>query len=806
MKSTRLFLSLWLAAAIMACSILPDFPALPPGRTPTPSITSTPEATFTPTLTPTPLPIARVVKGDHALFNGDFDDALIQYKIAFQDSPDPSVRASAKWGEARVQFSDDRYEETLAAIQTLFNEYPESIFIGQAYFLQGLTHYRLNNYQAAADAWKTYLTLRPGVLDAYVQELRGDALYEEKNYPEAIAAYRSAIQAPALGDDITLDLKVADTTTKLGDYASAQALYDGITARAPNDYVKAQAAYESGLAYQASGQSDEALAKFRLVVENYPRSIYAYTSLVALLDAGGEINDLDRGLTDYFNGHYDVAVAAFDRYMAANPTHDGTALYYRALANVGLGIYDAALQDYSTFIANYPAHPKWAVAWGNKADIELDNLGSNTVAAKTLLDFVEANPGSEFSANYLMKAALIYELDGNYPEALQVWARVSTEYPGSEQASRAIFLSGIINYRNGDAASALNSFNSSLSISTLPQDRARADLWIGKTQQKLGDGQSAINAWREAQNLDPSGYYSERARDLLSERAPFAAPVSTNLTPNLEIERKDADSWVRLTFNLPPETDLNGLGALAADPRVIRGTELWDLGIYAKSKLEFEDLRLELETKKDAEGSYRLINYLLDLGLYFPAIFAARQTIAMAGLVGDTESMLAPLYFSHVRFGLYYSDLVIPEAQTNGFDPLFIFSVIRQESYFEGFINSSAGAGGLLQIMPSTGAEMVTQLGWPINFDNKDLYRPDVSVTLGTHYLGNNRDLVDGDLYATLAAYNGGPGYALQWKELSGNDPDLFLETVRFPQTRDYIRSIYEFYIIYRRLYGIGEQ
>ncbi|HNO83642.1 MAG TPA: hypothetical protein PKM54_03350, partial [Anaerolineales bacterium] len=98
----RFFLGLWLATAITACSIFPNFPTLPPGWTLTPSTTPTPEATSTPTITPTPLPIARVDKGDHALFNGDYESAMLHYQTALSDSPDPLVQAAAKWGEARV--------------------------------------------------------------------------------------------------------------------------------------------------------------------------------------------------------------------------------------------------------------------------------------------------------------------------------------------------------------------------------------------------------------------------------------------------------------------------------------------------------------------------------------------------------------------------------------------------------------------------------------------------------------------------------------------------------------------------------
>ncbi len=805
MKYIRILPGLWLAAAITACTLFPALPTIPPGWTMTPSISPTPPATITPTITPTPLPQARVSVGDKAFFNGDYDAALLDYQIVLQDSPDASLRAAAKWGEARIYFAREQYEDTLTALQTLITDYPDSPHFGQAYFLQGLTHYRLENYQAAADSWQSYLTLRPGYLDALAQEFRGDALFDTGNYADALSAYTAAVQAPSLGDDINLDLKVASTQTKLGAYESALALYDGISARASNDFIKAQAAYESALAYQALGQTDAAQGKFRLSVENYWKSPYAYLSLVALLDAGVEVSEIDRGLVDYFHGQYDVAIQRLDLYIETNPSNDGTAYYYRALAKSSLNHFEDAVQDYTTFITNYPTHPRWEDAWGEKAVVEWFNLGSIDTGIKTYLDFVTAVPGSTLAVDYMMTAARIYERNGRYDEAAQLWSRVGNEYPGNEQASTAVFLSGIVFYRNGDFFSALESFNRSLGLALTATDKARAYLWLGKAQQKLGNPDDAINAWRVAQELDPGGYYSERGRDLLIDRAPFAPTIAGNLSPDLAAERVAADAWVRLTFNLPANTNLSGLGALASDERVIRGSELWALGLYENARLEFEGLRVELEVNKNAIGSYQLANYLIDLGLYRTAIFTARQTLTLAGLDEHSESMMAPPYFSHLRYGLYYSDLVIPNAQANGFDPLFIFSVIRQESFFEGFVNSNVGARGLMQIIPETGEQITYELTWPRNYTDKDLYRPDVSIRFGTHYLATNRNFLNGDLYATLAAYNGGPGNASAWKELAGDDPDLYLETVRFEETRNYIRNIYEIFVIYKRLYSLAE-
>lgn len=793
---------IWLAVAILACSSLPT---IPPGWTLTPDPSASPTLTLEPTVTPTPLITERVGVGDWALFYGDYDAALLQYQIALQDSPDPDIRANAKWGEARIYFAEGRNNEALATLQSLITEYPQSVHAAQAYFLQGFVYYRLENYQSAADAWQTYLVLRPGFLDAYVQELRGDALYNAKDYASAFSAYTAAIQASSLGDDIFIDLKAAASQKGLGNYVEAIALYEGIIARAPNDYIKAQAVYEIGLAYQEQGQNEAALERYRFAINNYPLSYYAYLSLVAILDLDGTVNELQRGRIDYFAGQYAVAIAAFDRYLQTNPTdNDGTAYYYRALSKSNLSLYDEALVDYDFFIANYPTHPNWGDAWGEKAFILWAQKSDYTRAAETLLEFVNNAPTNTISSSYLFSAGRIYERGNQIDKAIETWSRLANEYPGSQEAPNTIFLMGILDYRRGGYDAALASFNRSLVSATSASDQARALLWIGKTYQQLGDIASAENAWRDGQNRNSGGYYSERARDLLLGRAPFA-PVTLNTTPNIEQDRADAEAWMRLTFNLTNDIDLKNLGPLVSDERIIRAKEFLDMGFYNEARAEYENLRTQLETQADAVNSFRLTNYLLDVGMYRVAIFSARQVLTIAGLNSHAESMMAPAYFSHIRYGHYFSEIVNPEAQKNGFDPLFIYSVIRQESLFEGFASSVADARGLMQIIPTTGAQIASELGKPLDYTSDDLYRPYVSIMFGTHYLAKNRTLFNGDIYATLAAYNGGPGNSLQWKELSGNDPDLFLESIRFEETRNYIRNIYEIFVIYRRLYGAGE-
>jgi soluble lytic murein transglycosylase len=103
--------------------------------------------------------------------------------------------------------------------------------------------------------------------------------------------------------------------------------------------------------------------------------------------------------------------------------------------------------------------------------------------------------------------------------------------------------------------------------------------------------------------------------------------------------------------------------------------------------------------------------------------------------------------------------------------------------------------------MPATGEEIASNLNWPPNFTAEDLWRPDVNITLGTRYLAQQRDFLNGDMNAALAAYNAGPGNAQTWQELAEGDPDLFLEIIRYDETRNYLMQITEFLNIYKMIY-----
>ena len=797
-----LWLKIFQLSFVLIITACQSFPTPPPTTTSTITPGPSPTPTLIPTATPlpTPVPVLRIESGDTALFNGDYDLARQLYLSAFNDSTDNAVKAAALWGLGRTELTDGNYQPALDRLTTLTIEYPASTYSARAYFLMGQAYFKLGQFQQSADAYNTYLTRVPGVLDVYVQDYRGDALNELNDYGGALTAYNAALNASRLDDGLSLQMKIAQARASFGDHAGALTLYDQIFANTTNDYIKAQMDYRAGQSHIALGQTDQAHARYLHTVENYPLSFDSYLALVELVDAGVTVDDLDRGLVDYYADQNDVALASFERYIKANPVNSGTVHYYRALTFRNLQRTEEAVQELDYFIKAYPDNPNWVDAWKEKSFLEWTVLGDYDAASRTLFDFVTQVPNATEAPEFLVSAGRVLERDGRLADAAQTWERVANEYSGSEQSAIALFWAGIARYRLNDFTGALAIFQRNLLLATQPEDRARAYFWIGKTQQQLGDNAAAQQAWQQGQAIDNTDYYSLRARDVLLGRGFFETPSLVNLSPDLAKERNDAEAWMRVTFNLPTEMDLSGPAAVASDARFIRGTELWELGMYDEARLEFESLR-EAVSASPAD-SFRLGNHLLGIGLYRSAIFAMRQVLTLAGQESQSASLTAPPYFNHIRYGLYYQDLITKEAQTYGLDPLLMFSIIRQESLFEGFVKSTAGAHGLMQVIPATGGQIASELNWPPGYDSNDLYRPNVSVRFGAYYLDKNRTLLGGNLYATLAAYNGGPGNAAIWNQLAGNDPDLLVEVIRFEETRNYIRNIYEIFGTYRVIYS----
>jgi soluble lytic murein transglycosylase len=765
-----------------------------------PTATFTPTPTQLPTSTPTQNPSQSLDAANRAFFNGDWDAAQVEFQRVKEISADSKNLADASLGQSKVFIFSYQYQEAVQELNTFLSTFSDYGSAPDGHFLRALAYQALGEDDLAIEDLKRYLEYRPGILVSYVEELIGDAQRRQGRSLAAIPHYERALQAPAIGGSFELRLKIGHSLLEAGEYQSALLTFEELFQDSFTSSSKAKLNLLIGRVLEATGDYEGAYARYLDSVMNYPEEEETYLGLITLVNAGVPVDDFQRGVVDYYAEEYEPAMNAFSRVAASNPF--GEAFYFQGLVRRELGDPWSAIANFQWVIDSYPNDPQWTNAWWEKASTEWRDLSDFQSAIATLLSFTDSAPGNSRAAEALDRAAYLSEWQGFLENAEEIWMRIAEEYPNHSLAFRGAFMSGVTRYRLQNYSTSRDAFLLADALSSSPGDRAAARFWVGKISYAEGEIDSAKASWRSAAETDPTGYYSVRSNDYLEGKELFDPSTEWNFTIDWEEEQLIAEEWLRETFGIDAADDLASLNdILASDSRLQRGEEFWRLGLFQEAKSEFESLQHSVS--RDAELTYRLMHKMLELGLYQPAIFAARQVLDLAGM-DDLGTLSAPDYFNFIRFGTYYDDLIFPAAEAYDLDVAFVLSVVRQESLFEGFITSYADARGLMQVIPSTGQEIATKLGWPPGYTVEDLYRPHVSVRFGIDYLAEQRDRYDGDLFAALAAYNAGHFNATPWKDLASGDPDLFFEIIRIDQPQLYIRFIYEFYNLYRHLYGEG--
>ena len=805
----KIYLALtFLVLITMSCSA----PAMLQRTTSTPTLTATliiptntatplPTNTPVPTPTPTPLPIVRIENAEQTLLLGDYEGALSEYQNGFMLAQDDDTRSSALAGIGFTYYLLENYDEAIKAFNTLIEVYGDSPSVKKAYYYLGEIYTEREDYSNAALAYEGFLNSGYSILNYYIEELLGDTYMQLEDYEKAVEAYEKSSAGNVLNDTALTETSAGQAYAALGDYEKAILIYLDVYEKTSNDYVKAQANLLAGQAYLAMGEPEQAYARFQDSVSNYPLSYDAYSGLVALVNAGETVDDLDRGLVNYFAGQYGLAIDAFERYIKSGVLHDGTVHHYLAMSYIVTGDVDLAIEQWEMIINDHLGDRFWAQSWDEIAYAQWAYLGWFETAAQTYLDFVNRAPDADEAPTYLYRAARIYERDNDLEKAAVNWERMIIDYPANELSSRGLFLAGICYYRMADYETALTTFQRVLILSTYEEDQAAAYIWIGKIYRLQEDEEKALEYWQQAASLNPTGYYGQRAKELLASQTPLGENVNLNYDYDLESEKGLAESWLRATFEIPLEVNLDEPGPLEENLHYQLGNAYWDLGLFQDSYAEFELLRQDVSSS--ADNSFRLLSVVLEKDFYRLAILTSRNILDLANL--DEEAMLrAPAYFNHIRFGFYYKDLILETAADSKIDPLLLFCVVRQESFFDQFAGSSAGATGLMQLVPGTAQDMVSYLGWPDNYQYSDLHRPNINLVLGSRYLKRQKDYFGGNnLYAMLSAYNAGPGNAESWNKIANGDPDLFFEAIRFAETRDYVQYIYEVNHIYQSLYAV---
>jgi len=167
-----------------------------------------------------------------------------------------------------------------------------------------------------------------------------------------------------------------------------------------------------------------------------------------------------------------------------------------------------------------------------------------------------------------------------------------------------------------------------------------------------------------------------------------------------------------------------------------------------------------------------------------------RAVFAMGSAPDDAR------YYS-LRFPLHHDADIRAQSQVNGLDPAWVAGETRAESAFMPNARSGADARGLMQLLPGTGAVTAKRLGlaWQ---GGESLFDASTNITLGTAYLRQMVDHFSGLPYLAIAAYNAGPAPVERWMaQRPGLDPDFFIESIPYKETREYVARVLAFSVVY---------
>ena len=240
---------------------------------------------------------------------------------------------------------------------------------------------------------------------------------------------------------------------------------------------------------------------------------------------------------------------------------------------------------------------------------------------------------------------------------------------------------------------------------------------------------------------------------------------------------------LRIPARAPLPTE-NEIAEVAAIPGLARALALY---------------RLDMRTEATKEWLWTIRG--MDDRQLLAAAELARRNEAWDRAIGTADKTV----FAHnflIRYLAPYREVLAEKARARDLEEPWVLGVVRQESRFITGAKSSAGATGLMQVMRPT-AKWVAQRMRMKNFSWARLHEPDLNAALGTDYLKHVLNQFDGRPVLAAAAYNAGPTRARLWRGTAPVEGAIFVETIPFGETRDYVKKVMTNTVYYAAVLGI---
>lgn len=216
--------------------------------------------------------------------------------------------------------------------------------------------------------------------------------------------------------------------------------------------------------------------------------------------------------------------------------------------------------------------------------------------------------------------------------------------------------------------------------------------------------------------------------------------------------------------------------------------------------LELDRQGLRWESKSEWLWATRSFD---DMQLIAAAELAFRQEWYDLAIISAEKTSLTHDFA--LRYPTPFHDVMQRYARSNGLDEAWVYGLIRQESRFVGYARSSAGASGMMQIMPATAKWIAKRIGMS-DYHPGMINRLDTNLQFGTYYLRYVLDQMGGQPLMATAAYNAGPGRAKRWNDGQTQEGAIYVETIPFSETRGYVQKVMSNAYFYAHQLGVKLQ
>ncbi len=680
------------------------------------------------------------------------------------------------------QLFQDRTPAAYAGVQAYAVRHAREDAGALAWLVLGYARIMDRNYAQAIDPLNRAKP-HAGEISGYVNYYLGTAYLEtgrlaeaiatlsafDKNYPDSLLRRDAHV---AYANALTADGRPSDATEVL---------------EADRQPVRADLELALGRAYQADHQPAKALTIFRNLYYTMPLAGETHeiegdlTGLAAAVGAAPVSPEARRMRADLLakGKQFSQAAKEYGELIGAvSPAERPLLELERAEALRHAG----QLKEAKSTLEAIPSSTPELAAERLFNLAELARSANDDDSFLRLVDQLQSSyPTSPYLEQTLLSAGNVYLLRGDLDRAIDSYRELEARFPKGEHASYAHWKVAWLSLRQGRTDEAKKGFEDQIALYPTSLEVPAALYWRGRLAEEDHDASLAQACYQKLSERYRNYYHGELARERLGKFKASPHPQHYALLDRVP----PINAFDKITADELPEDNL----------RVQKAELLANGALVDFAARELSAAASETKGNWAAAETARLY---AEVGRYDIAIDTLKRSIPNYFAI-DLGSL--PRSYWEVLFPKpYWLDLTTYSSR-NGLDPYLVASLVRQESAFNPNAVSRANAVGLMQLLPKVGKGVAKQEKLK-HFSATQLFVPSMNLRLGTRYL---RIMVDkfGSFEYALAAYNAGTDRVEDWLGAGRyRDPQEFVESIPFTETREYVENILRNASVYRKLYG----